>query len=117
MFDANLRDLPQGYKFFAELKMCKEGSKIYNNGFRKGDVLLCEMMDEPTGTDELRDNPTIKIYKNKGKKFFFCKSWEDGEKLFSHLLVYSGSGDLTDFLPQEGHILEKAKLLLEEYKL
>ncbi len=117
MFDANLRDLPKGYKFFAELKGCKEGCKIYRNGFRKDDVLFCEMMDEPTGTEELRDNPTIKIYKDDGKGFFFCKSWEDGEKLFSTLLVYSGSSDLTDFLPQEQHVLEKARIIKESLGL
>ena len=119
MFDANLRALPKGHKFFAELWACKKNSSMYNKGLRKGDVILCEMLseDEYDGASlDVRDNPTIKVFLSK-EEWFEVKSWEEDEDLLSTWLVYSGDADLTGFLPQEKHVLEKAKKVLEDFGL
>ena len=114
MYDANLRALPKGHKFFAELWTCKKNSSMYNKGLRKGDVVLCEMLSEDAydgDSLDVRDNPIIKVFLSK-EEWFEVSSWEDGEDLLSTWLVYSGDYDLTGFLPQEKHVLEKAKEVL-----
>ena len=51
MFDANLRHLPNGHKFFAEVWGCKKGCSLYKLGVRKEDELvLCEMLDNDERT-------------------------------------------------------------------
>ncbi len=109
MFDANMKHLPKGFEFFAEVHGCKEGGKLHNSGVRKGDVLLCTMLSI------CNHNPRIKIHLE-GTRIEFLRSWEDKERLFEHYLVYSGNKDLTDFLPQEDHVKDKAKKVLEMLK-
>tara|TARA_R100000541_G_C1897352_1_gene83949 strand:+ start:16039 stop:16386 length:348 start_codon:yes stop_codon:yes gene_type:complete len=115
MFDANLRHLPNGHKFFAEVWGCKKECSLYKLGVRKEDELvLCEMLDNDEENDHM--NPTV--------RFFFkgntaeIKSWENEEKLLSTWIVYAGDYDLKGFLPQdEERLIPLAMKLLMENEL
>lgn len=115
MFDSNLRHLPNGHKFFAEVLGCENGCSLYEMGVRKEDELvLCEMLDN----DEENDHMNLTVI------FFFkgntseIKSCEEKEELLSTWIVYAGNSDLTGFLPQdEERLIPLAMKLLMENKL
>lgn len=115
MFDANLRHLPNGHKFFAEVGNCEKGCSLYKLGVRKEDELvLCEMLDNDEENDHI--NPTVRfLFKGNTAEI---RSWEEGEKLISTWLVYAGDYDLEGFLPQdEERLIPLARKLLMENKV
>lgn len=117
MFDANMRHLSNGLIFFAEVFTVKVNSSLGEFGYNENDLVLCEMLDNDEENDH--NNPTVKFY-NKGETLD-CKSWEDGEDLFSTWIVFAGcyeDGELQSFLPQdEDRLKPLAMELLKENKL
>lgn len=45
MFDANMRYIPKGVRFFAEVHSVKGNGNAYNLGLRRGDVVMCHMLN------------------------------------------------------------------------
>ena len=113
MFDANLRGLPHGLRFFAEI-VC-DSTYLNKEGFKSGDVILCEMLSEDNEERCVRDSASIKVYKPKSEYFTLEHNFEDEDD--DSWIVFSGREDLTGFLPQEKHVLEKAKKVLEDFGL
>lgn len=111
MFDANMRSLPNGLIFFAELFTVKEESGLAKFGYVKDELVLCEMIDNDEENDHR--NPVVKFY-NKGDTLE-CKSWEDGEELFYTWAVFAGfyeDGELQSFLPRDEDILKPLDIKL-----
>lgn len=118
MFDANMRHLPNGSIFFAEVFTVKKDSRLGKFGYNKNDLVLCEMLDNDEENDH--NNSKVRFY-NKGKTLD-CKSWGDGGELFStYWIVFAGcyeDGELKSFLPQyEERLKPIAMELLKENKL
>ena len=105
MMDANLRYLPKGRKFFAEVCQCDEDSELYEFGARQGDIILCEMLDEGN------EDPDVRVVIGPHEdRLTICDS-EDFDKVW---LVYEGNQDGTGFLSDKRR--DKAMALLEENK-
>lgn len=58
MFDANMRYLPKGKRFFAKVHSCGEGSKWYEFGIRRDDILICHMLNSGN------DRPLVDVIVN-----------------------------------------------------
>jgi hypothetical protein len=112
MFDANLRHLPNGHKFFAEIWGCSETCSLYKLGIRKEDVLvLCEMLDNDEENDH--ENPTIRVFCESDSIVIDLKVEDDNH--YSMLLIYAGDYDLKGFLPKDKErLIPLARKLLEE---
>ena len=117
MFDANMRHLPNGLIFFAEVFTVKKNSSLGKFGYNKNELVLCEMLDNDEENDH--NNSKVRFY-NKGETLD-CKSWEDGEDLLSTWIVFAGcyeDCELQSFLPQdEARLKPLAMKLLKENKL
>lgn len=100
MFDANMRYLPEGKQFFAEVHFVDEGSLEERLGLIAGQVVLCEMLEQTS------DNPLVEFTLD-GRKFRL-RSNEEGYSW----LVYSGDLDLTGFICEESR--QKAKHVLSK---
>lgn len=112
MFDANLRYHEKGDDGFCEVYDVKEGTKLWDMGVRKGDVLYFKMLSIDS------KNPRVKLLTQDGSTITM-RSW-DSEYDPRHLdfwIVYSGNTDLTGFLKQEGHIREKSRIVKEKLGL
>ncbi len=85
MFDANMRDLPKGELFFAEVHGLKENSSLIDCGVKVGDILLCTMLSIGD------NNPRVKVHFPIGPSVTI-RSWDTHceDKLFDTYLVYSG---------------------------
>lgn len=91
MFDANMRHLSKGKKFFCKVHYCDEHCKSFSLGIRKGDLFLCTMMDEAP------ENPSVIFHKKSGDVVISDR--DDGSKSW---IVYEGLGDgMTDFISEE----------------
>lgn len=87
MFDANLRFLPLGTEFFAEVYYC-EGSVLDKKlGLKQNDVIRCKIIDE------CDDHPNVEIT-HKGKTITVGYH----EDFYEKLVVYAGKLDGTDFI-------------------
>ena len=53
MFDANMRYIPKGKRFFAEVSSIAENGSLYGLGLRQGDVVFCHMLNQTP------DNPMV----------------------------------------------------------
>lgn len=93
MFDANMRHLPKGYEFFAEVHCLKENSSLAKAGVKTGDVLLCTMLSIGN------KNPKVKVFLPDGRTLY-VRSWDSGDEdeLFDTWLVFSGKKDLSGFI-------------------
>lgn len=102
MFDANMRHLRKGYRFFAEVHSCSEGSILYEAGVRRGDILFAIMLSIGRVKFFLKDGTSI-----------ISRSWEEGAdtKYLGSLLVYAGSEDMSGFI--HDHVKQKAKEILD----
>ena len=116
MFDANMRHLPNGHKFFAETYTVDKDSYLYCVGVRESDKLIyCVMLDNDEENDH--DNPLIRVYK-KDDTHFITRSQEDGDELWSTWIVYAGDATLEGFLPQDkATLIPIAKQILKELQL
>ena len=82
MFDSNMRHLPKGMIFFAEIHSIVSGSKLYDLGYTVGDVILCKMISKG------HDNPAILV---DGVQITSNESW-------FITVVYSGNSDGSGFI-------------------
>ena len=55
MFDANMRYIKRGERFFAEVGSIDKNDKLYAFGLRAGDVVMCHMLNDSP------DNPLVDI--------------------------------------------------------
>mgnify|MGYP003631518827 CR=1 FL=1 len=101
-FDANMRGLPKGTLFFAEVYMCRGNSELFEQGIRADDVLYCEMMSH------CNDDPTVCIKLPTGENLMVSDS-TDGDNIW---LVYAGDIDMTGFICD--NVKTKAKKLMKE---
>jgi len=99
MFDANMRYLPKGKKFFAEV--FSAGKRLKKLGVNKGELLLCHMLNE-SGED-----PCVDILVN-GKLITISSG--TGEMDFSDNLVYTGNHDGTGFIDAKLRAVAMAQL-------
>lgn len=86
MFDANMRHLPKGYKFFAEMCGTRKDHPIRQLDLTSR-LVLCEMLSEEHG------NPTVR---------FFCGDVyvdiSNNESGIGSWFVYSGNKDGSGFI-------------------
>ena len=117
MFNANMRRLPNGLIFFAEVFTAREDSSLGKFGYKGNALVLCEMLDNDE--ESYHNNPKVRFY-NKGQ-ILDCKSLEDGEELHSTWVVFAGCYEdckLQSFLPQdEARLKPLAMKLLKENNL
>ena len=85
MFDANMRHLPKGHKFFA--KMWGVSDKIKSMGVNVDDLVICHMLNDGN------DNPCVDMMINKG--LFTISSDKD---FYDNWFVYEGNLDGTGFI-------------------
>lgn len=101
MFDANMRHLPKGTKFFAKCHYYQDNEL----GLKKGDVYLCEMLTQ------CNENPFIIVRLDSGIWHSLTNETDFYDKLFT----YEGNIDLTDFISDESK--QKAENLLNKQSL
>ncbi len=90
MFDANMRHLPKGKRFFASIRSSKDGSRTHNAGLRGGMLVPCEMLSSchknPRARFDLESGPvTLRHYEGE------IDSW----------IRYEGNIDGTGFIREE----------------
>lgn len=92
MFDANMRHLPKGHHFLADVWGVQEGTILYRQGVRKHSYILCTMLDESS------DNPRVKVHLNDREVVVDSHS----ESMFAYHILYMGTvnddGSLEDFV-------------------
>lgn len=98
MFDANLRHLKKGSKYFAKVHSCHKGS-LFDAGVKYGDILQCEMLSDS------HQNPLVKIKVSKG----YIKV-RHNEDFYDWGVVYEGQLDGTDFINEESKRIAMAQL-------
>lgn len=86
MFDANMRHLPKGKKFFAEICGTREDHPIRQFDL-KSRLVLCEMLSDDN------ENPTVRFYS--GIKFMDITDNECG---IGSWFAYTGNEDGTGFI-------------------
>ena len=84
MFDANMRHLPKGYKFFAKCWGNGGNEKLINEGIGKDSIFLCTMLSKGS------ENPAVMIGNTQltNKEIFYDST-----------IFYCGSLDGTGFYP------------------
>lgn len=109
MFDANLRYLPKGYEFFAEVGCLKDKSPLAKAGIKHGDVILCTMLSIG------HDNPRIKVHLPHGQSIR-VRHWDEGDEdeLLDTFLVFSGNKEFGSFICDKEKAKAKAYLELLE---
>ncbi len=113
MFDANMRHLCKGLKFFAEVHAVRGNSPLVNEGVKSGDILLCTMLSIGNY------NPRIKVHFPNGRSII-TRHWDhhDEDKLLDTMLVFSGilkdDGTFGSFI--EDCWKTKAQNLMEKFK-
>lgn len=104
MFDANMRHLPKGHKFFALVWGTKQNTILAKHGVNRDDMCLCTMLDDDV------DNPQVTFHLPSGDVDVYSSS----EGMFAYHILYVGTlkGDeLVDFAKEEDY--NQAKLLME----
>lgn len=88
MFDANMRYLPKGKKFFAKITYLdmEEQAQLYKKGYKSGDILVCEMLTD------CHKEPYVRVTEKEGS--FILKD-SDSEWDW---IIYEGNQDGTGFL-------------------
>jgi len=97
MFDANMRYLPKGLKFFAKAHGVSDS--INRMGVNIGDLILCRMLNKGN------DNPIVDMLIN-GKLF----SVSSDKDFYDNLFVYEGCFDGSGFIDK--HSKNKAMNIL-----
>ena len=105
MFDANMRHLKKGTKFFADV--WNVSKRMQDKGIKNKDVIFCTMLDD---CDE---KPTVSVMLD--QKSFIVTYEED---FYDKWLVYAGyiddEGELHDFINKESK--NKARKMLNKEK-
>lgn len=106
MFDANMRYLPKGHQFLADVWGVKEGTILHQHGVRKHSYILCTMMDDS------EDNPRVTVHLDSQDVVVDSHS----EGLFAYHILYMGTvnkdGSLEDFVYDND--LARAKRFMAE---
>ena len=106
MFDANMRCLPKGHRFLADVWGVKENTILHNNGVKKHSYILCTMLDD------CEDNPRVTVHL-KGKDVIVDSH---SEGLFAYHILYMGTvnsdNSLQDF-QYENDIVRAEKFMKE----
>lgn len=89
MFDANMRHLPKGKDFFAEMCGVRKGHPIRYCGV-SSNLILCKML-----SDE-HENPVVRFYGSKRNVEI-----SDSESGIGSWFVYSGNKDGTGFIDDD----------------
>lgn len=89
MFDANMRHLPKGKKFFAEMCGVREGHPIRYCGVTSR-LVMCKML-----SDE-HENPIVRFYGDKRNVDI-----SDSESGIGSWFIYAGNIDGTGFINDE----------------
>ena len=90
MFDANMKYLPKGWKFFAEVSGAK--GALANLGLKCGDIVQCHMLNES------ENNPCVDLLIN--GKITTIQNYKKGHGWYDRL-VYSGNLDGSGFIEEE----------------
>lgn len=88
MFDANMRHLSKGHKFFCKVYSLEEDSDLYRAGGRLGELYQCTMLSKQ------HDNPMVEFIIN--EKPHNIRSQQAG--YFGSWVIYEGGQDLADFI-------------------
>jgi len=67
MFDANMRHISKGKRFFAEVHSTDQYGDLYSIGLRRGDVVFCHMLNKTN------KNPMVDILINGRKVTVSCR--------------------------------------------
>lgn len=103
MFDANMRHLPKGHKFIADVWGLKETSPLAKAGIEANSLILCTMLDD------CDDNPSVMVHLPSGEDII-VKSYNNSIKgeLFMHHVLYYGTveedGKLVDFRYEKDYV-------------
>lgn len=92
MFDANLRGLPVGMKFFAKVLGCQVGCYLYRHGVRDNDLIQCQMLQSDYEGADMGDVQISFVDQN----FTFWEPETEGA-----LLIYEGLVDGTGFIDDD----------------
>lgn len=108
MFDANMRYLPKGHKFIADVWGVKEGTVLHQSGVRKHSYILCTMMEDS------EENPRVTVHLDEMDVIVDSH----GEGLFAYHILYMGTvnddGSLSDFA--YGNDLSRAERFMQSRK-
>jgi hypothetical protein len=113
MFDANMRYLPEGFKFFARVNSCKVGCKAHRLGVRYKDIIPCTMLEET------HKNPCVRFHLPHGS--LDIRGWGE-EGGFDFGAEYEGNLTLGGFISEDSRstaseILPLLKKGTARYKL
>lgn len=112
MFDANMRCVPVGKMFFAEVYVAGDEGEVKEYGIQNGDLILCEKLTHYDWNMTIEEESQVKalVYLENGVKFEVSNQYAG--KKGSDWLVYAGSYDGTGFINEE--VRESAMKLKEE---
>lgn len=99
MFDANMRYLKAGTKFFAKVHYLDEESALHSYGIKANDLIICQMMDDD------HTAPSIIIHLEEEVDAYFRDSLTEDS-----WIVYEGKYDLTDFINKKSLAIAKRML-------
>lgn len=106
MFDANMRCLPKGHKFLADVWGVKEGTILQQHGVEKHTYIMCTMLDECS------DNPKVTVHLPRGDVIVDSHS----EGMFAYHILYMGTvnedNTLSDFVYEND--LTRAEKFMKE---
>ena len=106
MFDANMRNLPKGHHFIADVWGLKRDTVLAKAGIRKHSYILCTMMDDS------EENPRITVHLEVGDIVVDSHS----EGVFAYHILYMGTvnkdGSLSDF--NQANDLSRAERFMSE---
>lgn len=88
MFDANMRHLPKGHEFFAEMCGVRDGHPVRFCGV-KSRLVLCKMLSENN------ENPTVRFYGDESNV-----DVTDSDSGIGSWFTYAGNKDGTGFIDE-----------------
>ena len=110
MFDANMRHLPKGHRFLADVWGLKEDTILFKSGVRRHSYILCTMMDES------EENPRVTVHLESGDIVVDSHS----EGIFAYHILYMGTvnddGSLSDF-NQANDLSRAERFMRERFKI
>lgn len=88
MFDANMRWLALGTKFWAKVQSCSPYGALYHAGIRSGDLVECTMLSNE------HNNPRVMFHLKNGSNIVLRSNDDKG----SEWITYEGNPDGTGFI-------------------
>tara|TARA_R110000822_G_scaffold254332_3_gene380630 strand:+ start:1766 stop:2017 length:252 start_codon:yes stop_codon:yes gene_type:complete len=83
MFDEKIRHSPKGHKFFAKAKSVDRQGKLYALGLRKGDIVLCHMLNSNSKNPlvDVTIGSKILTISNETEYYYTCLAYEGKENV------------------------------------